>query len=182
MDTRIADAASPQPVPLSRTLSAAIVAEAMRVTGLLEAGFPVERTALLISPAGNWRLPLPMFDDPNVGTPMKWAMARILATEFVITVPDFEDGLSGPIAVIGMSKDAEAAISIPAVSTDHAKNSQRFFVQAEAAAMMRTWLPKRAEAISADDYAIIQEAFGPGGPWELTPEGEPQLEINVRTQ
>lgn len=184
MSTQQKDTATTAPLP--PRLSAAMVREAMRVTNMLDAGFPVERTALLISPAGDWRLPLPPLDDASVGTPITWAMVRVLATEFVLTIPHlshlFVGGEGGPIAVIGMSKDAEAAICIPHDLPALAENASRVRLAANVSAALRAWLPQRALTLTADHERILQEAFGTGSPWELTPEGEPQIEINTRAQ
>lgn len=173
MSTQIETA---QASPLPQRLRDAIVREAGRAADAIESGMPVERTALLLGPGGTWRLPLPPSDDPSVGTPMGWAMSLVLATEFVLTLPDaFAD--SGPVAVIGMSKNFEAAICIP-----HEGKSTRFRLEESASATMRGWLPKKYLELTADDADLLQYAFGPGGPLELTPESFPETQLNARVQ
>lgn len=159
------DAEPPGPQLIrSPSLRGAVIRECFSITNALNSGLEVERRAVIVSPSGDWRLPLPILPDDQLEPVITWALLSALSREFVLTLPG-----ENFIAVIGIADSQAGGISIPRALPVAAECCSGFSLDPTQQTVLEGWLPPRAYQLSDRDAEVMRESFGPGRLWELSP-------------
>lgn len=157
---------------LSDRLQDAIASEIEFSAAMIGAGFPLTLRALILGSNTNCRLPLdgiPICDDRTeygnaVMTILRVAMLFAVGRAFVLTIPD---PIQGTFTTHGVSEHADVAFHSPMAAPFDPAGVSRRDCPEDVSAAMRDCIPKAPAIIPFDLVEVSNQAFQPGGTYEL---------------
>lgn len=160
------------PRSLPERLQAALVSEVDFSAWLIDADVPISLRALIIGSNANYRLPLialpEIADSAALGNMLRsyiqTALLFTVGRAFVLTVPHQP---AGSFTIVAVSERGACGLVASLETPFDPSTVESVQLPASIVDELRSCIPPAPAIISPDQIGPANEAFGPGGPYEL---------------